>query len=113
MFLFKFDLESDLEHVLLGGPWFLFGHYLKLAPWKPNFRPSQNPFSSMLVWVRFPELPVEYFNKLALFDIAKLVGVPTKVDSATDSISRARYARAYVEISLAKPLISKIWIVNG
>ena len=45
---------------------------------EPNFRPSQNPFLSMLVWVKFLELPVEYFNKLTLFDIAKLVGTPLR-----------------------------------
>ena len=83
-----------------------------LTSWKPNFRPSQNPFSTMFVWVRFPELPVKYFHKLALFDIAKLVGLPVKVDFATDSVSRARYARVCVEISLSKPLISRVWVVN-
>ena len=58
-----------------GGPWFLFGHHLMLTPWKPNFRSSQNHFSSLIVWVRFLELPIEYFNKRALFGIAKLAGI--------------------------------------
>jgi len=113
IFLFKFELKSDLERIMLGGPWFLFGHYLMLTRWQPNFRPSANPFSSMLVWVRFPELPVEYFHKQALFEIAKLVGLPIKVDLATDSVSRARYARVCIEISLLKPLVSKIWVENA
>ena len=45
-----------------------------------------SPFSSA-AWVRFPELPVEYFNKLALFDMAKILRNPLKVDFATVSIS--------------------------
>ncbi|KAJ8452750.1 hypothetical protein Cgig2_005086 [Carnegiea gigantea] len=65
------------------------------------------------VWVRFPKLPVECFNKLALFEIAKLDGTPSKVDFATDSVSRARYARVCVEISVGKPLVASIWVVNG
>lgn len=71
----------------MGGPWFVFGHYIMLTKWKPNFWPSSNPFSSILVRVRFPQLPVEYFNELALFDIAKMIGTPIKVDFATDFVS--------------------------
>jgi len=41
---------------------------------------------------------MEYFNKLALFDIVKLVGKPIKVDFGTDSISCARYARVCIEV---------------
>lgn len=108
IFLFRFDLPSYLKKVMLGGPWFLFGHYLMLTKWKPNFRPSQNPFSTIIVWVRFPELPIEYFHKTALFEIAKFIGAPTKVYFATDSVSRGRYARVCVEISLGQPLVSKI-----
>ena len=86
-FLFKFNLQSNLERIILGGPWFVFGHYLMLTPWGSSFQNSQNPFSFMTVWVRLPELVVEYFNKLALFDIGKLVGVPIKVDFVTYSAS--------------------------
>jgi len=113
IFLFKFELQTDFDCIMIGGHWFVFGYYFMLTKWKPNFRPSHNPFSSMLVWVRFPKLPVEYFNRLALFDIAKLVGTPIKVDFATDSVSRALYARFYIEVSLVKPLVSRIWVVNG
>ena len=69
--------------------------------------------SSLIVWVRFLELPIEYFNKLALFDVAKLVGIPIKGDFATDSVSRARYGRVCVEIMIDRPLVPSIWIVNG
>ena len=58
-------------------------------------------------------LPVEYFHKLALFDVGKLVGISVKVDFATDSVSRARYARVCIESSLSKPLISRVWVVNA
>ena len=84
-----------------------------LTPWKPNFQPPHNSFSSMIVWVCFPELPIEYFHKSGLFYIAKPIGVPIKVDFAIDFVSRARYARVCIEISLSKPLVSRICVVNG
>ena len=47
-----------------------------------------NLFTSMVVWVRFPKLPVENFNKLALFVIARIIGKPIKADDATNHIER-------------------------
>lgn len=109
-FLFRFSMKDDFERALFGGPWFILDHYLMLTTWKPNFRPSMNPFSKMIVWIRFPELPVEYFNKLALFSIAKVAGRPIRVDYATDQMSKGRYARVCVEINLGDQLVSKVWV---
>ena len=67
----------------------------------------------MLAWVHFLELPIEYFNRLTLFDVAKLVGTSIKVDFITDFVTCAHYARVCIEMSLSKPLISRIWVVNG
>ncbi|KAJ8432637.1 hypothetical protein Cgig2_033510 [Carnegiea gigantea] len=38
---------------------------------------------------------------------------PQLVDFTTNSVSRARYARVCVEISVDKPVVSSIWVVNG
>jgi len=72
-----------------------------------------NPFKSILMWVRFPELPIEYYDKSALFEIAKLLRKPFKVDYATDSISRGRYARVYIKIDITKALVPQIWVEDS
>uniref|UniRef100_A0A803LHK0 CCHC-type domain-containing protein n=1 Tax=Chenopodium quinoa TaxID=63459 RepID=A0A803LHK0_CHEQI len=95
VYLFRFSIQDDYERAMLGGPWFILDHYLMITKWKPNFRPSMNPFDRMTVWIRFPELPVEYYDKEALFDIAKLACNPLRVDYATDHLTRARYARCF------------------
>ncbi|XP_021753703.1 uncharacterized protein LOC110719113 [Chenopodium quinoa] len=110
VFLFRFTMEDDYERALFGGPWFVFDHYLMMAKWRPNFRASENPFDKMNVWIRFTELPVEYYDKSALFEIAKLAGTPIRVDYATDRLTRGRYARVCIEIDLSKPLVTKVWI---
>ena len=51
VFLFRFSMLDDLERALFGGPWFILDHYLMLTTWKPNFRPSMNPFSKLIVWI--------------------------------------------------------------
>ncbi|XP_021747564.1 uncharacterized protein LOC110713420 [Chenopodium quinoa] len=113
VYLFRFSIQDDYKKALLGGPWFIMDHYLMITKWRPNFRPSMNPFDRMTVWIRFPELPVEYYDKEALFDIAKLAGIPIRVNYATDHITRARYARVCLDIDLTSPLISKVWVGNS
>ena len=67
-----------------------------------------NSFKCMLMWVTFPELLIEYYDKIALFEIAKIIGEPIKVDYATDLVSRRKYARACIEINTTKALIPQI-----
>ncbi|XP_056698182.1 uncharacterized protein [Spinacia oleracea] len=66
----------------------------------------------MTVWIRFPELPVEYYDKQALFEIAKVVGTPIRVDYATDNLTRARYARVCLDLDLSKSLVTSVWVVS-
>ncbi|XP_048491355.1 uncharacterized protein LOC125492689 [Beta vulgaris subsp. vulgaris] len=111
-YLFRFSLQDDYERALFGGPWYVLDHYLMVTQWQPNFIPTHNPFSSMAVWIHLPELPVEYYDKEALFTIASKLGKPIRVDYATNHLTRARYARICIEINLSKPITSKIWIGN-
>lgn len=113
VFLFRFSVQDDYERTLFGGPWFVLDHYLMLTKWKPNFRPSIHSFESMVVWLRFPELPVEYYDKQALFEIDAVAGKPIRVDYATDRLTRARYARVCVEINLSQPLATKVWVCGS
>lgn len=113
IFLLRFQNVNDMERALYGGPWFILNHYLMLTPWKPDFRPSQSSFDKIMAWIRFPELPLEYYEKDALFTIAKKVGKPIKVDFATDTVARGRYARVCIELDLSKALVTKIWVAKA
>ncbi|XP_048502653.1 uncharacterized protein LOC125498480 [Beta vulgaris subsp. vulgaris] len=111
-YLFRFGLQDNYEKALFGGPWYILDHYLMLTQWQPNFRPTYNPFNKLALWIHLPELPVEYYDKEALFTIASKLGKPIREDYATNHITRARYARVCVEINLTKPILSKVWIGN-
>lgn len=64
--LVRFTLKEDYIKVLSGGPWFVSGHYLSIRRWEPNFKPSTASVSSVAVWVRLPELPIEYYEPSVL-----------------------------------------------
>ena len=92
-FLIKFSAEEDYDKVLHGGPWFIGGHFLTIKPWKPYFKASEAKFSSVAVWVRLPELPIEFYDKIVLKEIGNAIGPVLRIDYYTASDTRGSFAR--------------------
>ena len=107
-FLVKFESRKDFEEVLRNGPWFIGEHFLSIRPWVPDFRASEASVSSVVVWVRLPELPVEYYHKDSLMHIGSGLGPVLRVDFNTASGTRGRFARLCIQLDLDKPLMRTI-----
>ncbi|KAF9624236.1 hypothetical protein IFM89_008971 [Coptis chinensis] len=60
--LFKMDNEADFNRVQLGGPWSIAGKPIRFMLWTPNFCTETYKHAYALVWVRFPGLPLEYWE---------------------------------------------------
>ncbi|KAI8012902.1 Uncharacterized protein LOK49_LG05G00852 [Camellia lanceoleosa] len=103
-FLFKFSSQEDCAHVYSGGPWVILDHYLTVRKWEPDFKASEAFETTTAVWVRFPELPIEYFQEQVLYTIAKQLGRPLKIDLTTAMATRGKFARVCIELDLNKPL---------
>ena len=59
-FLIRFELQSNLETVLKGGPWFVRQHFLAIKQYKPKFKAEEASFSLIVVWIRLLGLPIEF-----------------------------------------------------
>uniref|UniRef100_A0A2N9G3W3 CCHC-type domain-containing protein n=1 Tax=Fagus sylvatica TaxID=28930 RepID=A0A2N9G3W3_FAGSY len=103
-FLIRFETKEGFEEVLKGGPWFIGEHFLSLRPWVPNFRASEASVSSIAVWVRLPELPVEYYHKDSLFQIGSGLGPVLRVDINIAARTRVRFVRLCIQLDIDKPL---------
>ncbi|XP_050249174.1 uncharacterized protein LOC126696482 [Quercus robur] len=109
-FLIKFDLEEDVNRVLKGGPWFIGQQFLAIRQWEPEFRASEATFSSVAVWVRLPELPIEYYDPAVLRRIGQAIGPVLCIDAHTASGIRGRFARICLQVNLDKPLAKSLTI---
>ena len=107
-FLVKQELVDDFDRILKGGPWFIGEHFLSLRPWVPDFRPSEASVNTVVVWVRLPELPVEYYDRESLLLIGHALGPVLRVDFNTASGNRGRFARLCIQLDLDKLLIKTI-----
>nr|POE70182.1 hypothetical protein CFP56_61084 [Quercus suber] len=107
-FLIKFSSNEDYDHVLHEGPWFIGEHFLAIMPWEPYFKASKAKLSSVAVWVRIPELLIEFYDASVLKEIGSVIRPVLHIDSYTASETRGGYARLCVQINLEKPLITSI-----
>ena len=73
--LISFSCNDNYDRVLKGGPWFVGEHFLAIRPWEPYFKAPEARLSSVALWVRFPELFVESYDKLVLKEIGSAIGL--------------------------------------
>nr|POF20431.1 uncharacterized protein CFP56_46865 [Quercus suber] len=103
-FLVRFQNGEDHARVLRDGPWFVGGHYLSLRGWEPNFKSSKANMSSVAVWIRLPELPIEYYEPSALRAIGETIGPVLRIDTHTAAETRGKFARLCVQVNLDEPI---------
>lgn len=82
-------------------------HYLIVKEWRPNFDPFTDTTESMLVWVRFPCLSIEYYDSDFLMRLGEKIGKPIRVDDTIGNAAKGLFARMCVEIDIRKPLLAK------
>ena len=83
---------------------------MAIKPWEPYFRASEDNLTSVAVWVRFLELPIEFYDMEVLKEIGSVIGPVLRIDSYIATRSRGSYARLCIQIELDKPLINSIKI---
>ncbi|WJX25403.1 hypothetical protein P8452_14446 [Trifolium repens] len=111
-FLIYFSNEEDYTRALDDGPWLIYDHYLIVREWSPNFYPNEATIDKASVWVRIPDLPIEYYDAKVLHFIGNRIGRTVKVDKNTLFQERGKYARICVEVDLTTTLLA-MFELNG
>ncbi|CAN1160036.1 hypothetical protein LINPERHAP2_LOCUS23068 [Linum perenne] len=107
-YIVRFGDEKDYFRALTGGPWMILDHYLVVQQWDPTFRVSDKLPSKMVVWLRFPHLPVQLYHKQILSSLGNLIGRTVRMDHNTQTAECGKFARIAVEIDLNEPLVTGI-----
>lgn len=80
--------------------------------WSEDFNPWTDSVEKVMVWVRFPNLPLQYYDEFVLKTLGNRIGKSIKVDMTTYKLSRGKFARLCVEIDVSKPLLP-LFILKG
>ncbi|CAN1131438.1 hypothetical protein LINPERHAP2_LOCUS6403 [Linum perenne] len=103
-FMIKFTNEQDYFKALTGGPWTILDHYLIVHQWDQSFRVANDLPRKMVVWVRFPHLPIHFYHARVLTSLGNLIGKTVKIDFNTQRAERGKFARIAIEINLDEPI---------
>lgn len=97
-------------NALQNGSWFIFGHFLSVQLWEPNFVPSKAKQSLTAIWIRLLQLPTEFYDETILKKVGNTIGRVLNVDVCASLALRGHYARLCVELPLLKAAKSNVWI---
>ncbi|PKU74865.1 Uncharacterized protein MA16_Dca005056 [Dendrobium catenatum] len=100
------------DAILRDGPWMVAGNIIGLDRWSPSFSIDRMNGLSSPIWIRFPKLPLMYWDPSNLSRMAAMVGNPLWMDEHTSNWGKNSYARVCVRIDFSQKLTSGFWI-NG
>ncbi|KAL0378725.1 UNVERIFIED_CONTAM: hypothetical protein Sradi_3178000 [Sesamum radiatum] len=106
--VFKFATEEDMQRIVTGGPYLVFGRQLMLKSITACFGFQEDDISLTPVWGTLPSLLLECWNPNALSKIGSRLGNPVAMDSLTMNIERISYARILVEVDASKELVDRV-----
>ena len=100
LYIFKFRDHAARDWVMESGPWYIAGRPLILRVWKPGMEMLNVHLTSLPIWVKFYNIPLEYWTNTSLGYIASSVGKPLHLDSFTENHTRLSFARICIEIDM-------------
>ncbi|XP_047254092.1 uncharacterized protein LOC124888027 [Capsicum annuum] len=111
-FTAKFKHRESHDIVLQKRPWFVEGSFISIRRWEPNFVPSISKINFIVIWIRLPQLPTEFFDLGILERIGRKIGKLLKVNACTSSLICGQYARICVQMELGKSVKTSITVGN-
>ncbi|KAI8544134.1 hypothetical protein RHMOL_Rhmol08G0272100 [Rhododendron molle] len=106
-FVFNFRDATALDYILENGPYFYGGKHIVIKKRHPGMHLTKGAFSSVPVWVKLYNVPLESWTEDAL----SYIGNPLYLDDFTQDRSRLTFARVCIEVDAAKE-IPKSFVVN-
>ena len=82
------------------GPWYIAGRPFVIRRWQPGMEMLNIQLTSLPIWVKFYNIPLEYWTNTCLGYIASAVGKPLHLDSPIENQSRLSFARICIEVDL-------------
>ncbi|KAK7861031.1 uncharacterized protein CFP56_029151 [Quercus suber] len=101
--LFTFELEFDLEKVLIGEPWSFDRHLVVLQRYDGILLMDKVDFSKSSFWVQIHNLPLSCLTPEVALEISESLGTVNKSVGISDMVG-GNFMRIQVLIDITKPL---------
>ena len=101
LYLFRFRDMVARDWVMENGPWYIARRPIILRLWPPGMEMLNIQLTSLPIWVKFYNIPLEYWTNTCLSYIASAIGKPLHMDSLTENGTRLSFARICIEVDLS------------
>jgi len=81
-----------------------------MRPWKANFAPEKETFTSVPVWIHLFSLPIDYWGLASLKLIGDKLGTFIKASEATMQRRYTSCARICIEMDVSGALHDRLWL---
>lgn len=103
-FLFRVPCPNARRRILAQSFWQIDGQTMFVAKWSPGIQQCKPELDMVPVWLEFTDVPLQFFNKDALKEIAGMVGHPVCLHPTTENFTNIEVAKVYTVIDPRKPL---------
>ncbi|XP_042515506.1 uncharacterized protein LOC122089851 [Macadamia integrifolia] len=94
-FLLQFEIEADMIMIWKRNIVKVGTQTIRFQRWKRDFNVHEKQAVTKMVWIRFPDLPMEYWHEKILLTMAKAAGRPMAIDRRTRVATMGGYARLW------------------
>ncbi|XP_057954574.1 uncharacterized protein LOC131148704 [Malania oleifera] len=102
--IFRFQSEEDLCSAQKNGPYSIYGRTLIIKRMPKYFQYGHEHRAIFPVWIKLSDLPQELRTPIAIGRICSEIGRPLLMDKLTTNMDMISYARALVEVDVAKEI---------
>lgn len=110
--LLRFYNREDYLLVLLKESLFIHGKPFWFSKWTMNFCPDEDS-PIVPVWLEFPGLPPNFYNRGMLQSIACSIGPVLHIERSTLCLTRTDAARVCVHMDVSKQRPERVWVGAG
>ncbi|KAK4737473.1 hypothetical protein R3W88_001170 [Solanum pinnatisectum] len=99
-----FANEEERDRVLCSGPYYLMRRPIIMKPWVLEFNFKEEILTTIPLWVKLPNLPLNCWNVVVLSKIESSLGKPLYANECTSQMNRISFVRILVEVDITRPL---------
>ena len=111
-FLFKFEILEDANRVLKK-PWSIDSTPLLLKKWSPLFDASKERMNVLLIWVRMPRIPIDFWIELRFRELWNAMGTFMDADMSFCITGQMLVARILVSLDIRVGLAKEMELIWG
>jgi hypothetical protein len=113
LYLFRFTDERIRDEIMEAKLWHIANKPLILRKWTLGMQLLKISLSTVPVWIKLHNLPIEFWNSTCLSYVASGVGKPLCADSVTEEQLRIGFARVLDEVNVDSEFPKDIEVVGA